>query len=129
MAPRLKSLPSRVSAAPSRLGAPPTQTGPSPKRQRFNAPWRGWYSTKRWKDLRLKVLVRDNYTCQRSGALCAGTYPAPDSPTVNHKVPHRGDPALFWDEANLETITKEVHDTIVQKEEQASLHHRGHWDI
>jgi 5-methylcytosine-specific restriction endonuclease McrA len=127
MAPRLSSLPGRIKAAPSRIGRPPVQ-GVAPKRNRNTAHWRAWYSTARWQALRLKVFVRDNYTCQRTGALCAGTHPAPDSPTANHKVPHRGNPALFWDEDNIETVTKEVHDTLIQREEQASLHHRGQWD-
>lgn len=124
MAPRLKSLPARVSTLPHRIGRAPTG---SPKRDRSAAFWRPWYSLKRWKDLRLEVLERDNYICQRTGIVCAGTSPAPDSPVVNHKTPHRGDPALFWDKDNLETVSKAVHDTIIQAEEQGSLHQRGHW--
>ena len=85
------------------------------------------YKTQRWQDLRRERLIRDNYTCQRTGRICGGTYPAPDSPVVNHKTPHRGDEALFWDIENLETVTKAVHDSEIQKEEQASLHERGQW--
>lgn len=124
---RLTSLPPRIGAAPARLGrAPADQQGP--RRQRDNAPWRAWYSTAQWKALRLKVFVRDCYICQRSGVICAGKHPAPDSPVANHKKPHRGNPALFWDEDNIETVTKEVHDSLIQSEEQESLLHRGVWD-
>ena len=128
MATRLTTLPARLSAAPARIGraADKTRTG-SIKRDRSHAPWRGWYNTKRWHDLRIQVFERDGYICQRSGILCAGKHPAPDSPTANHRVRHNGDPVLFWDPSNVETITKQVHDTLIQQEEQASIHQRGDW--
>lgn len=122
---RLRSLPSRIGAAPSRIGRPPEATG-SVKRDRFNAPWRSWYGTARWQKLRLEVFERDGYICQRTGIICAGKHPASGSPTANHKIPHRGDPALFWDPNNVETVTKEVHDKIIQAEE-AKAYARGQW--
>lgn len=122
---KLTSAPSRLQQAPARLGAAPNgEARAAPQR---DEPWRKWYKTARWRALRLEVLVRDNYTCQRTGVICGGKYPAPDSPTVNHKRPHRGDERLFWDSDNLETVTKAVHDGEIQREEQASLHHRGVW--
>lgn len=124
---RLQSPPSRIRAAPTTIGRAPNLTA-SPKRIRQEAPWRAWYSTAQWKALRLRVFVRDGYTCQRSGVVCAGKHPAPDSPVANHKKPHRGNPALFWDEDNIETVTKEVHDSLIQSEEQESLRHKGVWD-
>lgn len=90
-------------------------------------PWKAWYRTKRWADLRLRVFVRDNFRCQRTGVMCVGKHPAPDSPVANHKKAHRGDERLFWDEDNIETVTKQVHDTLIQQEEQSSLHMRGVW--
>ena len=90
-------------------------------------PWKNWYKTKRWLDLRDQVFLRDHYKCQRSGVLCAGKHPTENSPVANHKQPHRGNPALFWDINNIETVTKKVHDSIIQTEEQASLHTRGVW--
>lgn len=82
------------------------------------APWRAWYSTARWLKLRQQVFIRDLYTCQRTGVLAIGKYPAPNSPVANHKRKHNGDPALFWDINNIETITKAEHDSIVQAEER-----------
>jgi 5-methylcytosine-specific restriction protein A len=82
------------------------------------APWRAWYRTARWQKLRHQVFVRDAYKCQRTGVLAIGKYPAPNSPVANHIRPHKGDPALFWDPDNIETITKAVHDSIVQAEER-----------
>lgn len=91
-------------------------------------PWRDWYKTARWQRLRGHILKRDMYTCQRTGILLIGKHPAPNSPVANHKQPHRGDPVLFWDPDNIETIAKSVHDSEVQREEQESLHTRGCWD-
>jgi len=90
------------------------------------APWRAWYRTKRWRDLRIAVFARDAFRCQRTGQLVMGKYPAPGSPVANHKRPHRGDPVLFWDMSNIETVAKSVHDSIIQAEEQAIP--TGRWD-
>lgn len=124
---KLSSLPPRIGSAPAKIGRPPHQTT-SPKRFRQEASWRSWYDTAEWKRLRLRVFARDGYICQRTGELCAGKHPAPNSPVANHKKPHRGNPALFWDEDNIETVTKEVHDSLIQQEEQDSLKHKGVWD-
>jgi len=92
-----------------------------------SSPWKAWYKTARWRRLREQVLIRDAYTCQRTGQILAGKHPAPDSPVVNHKRPHRGDERLFWDIENLETVSKAVHDTSIQAEEQVSRHTQGVW--
>lgn len=92
-----------------------------------DAPWRAWYKTARWLALKEAAHLRDLYICQRSGVLLTGKHPAPDSPVANHKTPHRGNPDLFWDIDNIETVSKAVHDSEIQKEEQASLHQRGVW--
>jgi len=81
-------------------------------------PWRAWYKTDRWERLRRQAFERDLYTCQRSGELCAGNGNDPNSPVANHKVPHRGDPSLFWDINNIETVTKRIHDSLIQAEER-----------
>lgn len=81
--------------------------------------WRAWYKTARWQKLRQRVLIRDNYTCQRTGTLCIGKHPAPNSPVADHRIPHRGDPALFWDINNIETVSKEYHDSLKQRAEKS----------
>ncbi|WP_313760181.1 HNH endonuclease [Rhizobium sp.] len=86
--------------------------------RRQTQPWRAWYNTRRWEQLRLQTFERDLYFCQRSGELCSGTGNDPNSPVANHKVPHRGDPALFWDINNIETVTKRIHDSLIQAEER-----------
>lgn len=80
-----------------------------------------WLNTARWQRLRLKILARDQYTCQQTGEMLAGKYPAPNSPVVDHIEPHRGDPDLFWDEDNLQSVTKAWHDREKQSKEKRGL--------
>jgi 5-methylcytosine-specific restriction endonuclease McrA len=91
------------------------------------APWRRWYKTARWQQLRERILLRDMFICQRTGVMLIGKHPAPNSPVVDHVKPHRGDEALFWDESNLMSVSKAWHDKAKQAEEQASLQQRGVW--
>jgi len=85
---------------------------------RNTASWRQWYKSARWQRLRLEVLIRDLYTCQQTGVILAGKANSPDSPVVDHKVPHRGDPALFWDINNLQAVSKAWHDSEKQRLER-----------
>ena len=121
---RLKALPPRIKPLPNRLAPAPADRQASEKqrlRERDQAqPWRQWYGTQRWKDLRRAVWLRDAYTCQKTVAVCVGRYPAPNSPAADHIIPHRGDPALFWDINNLQTVSKEYHDREKQKAERMS---------
>lgn len=123
---KLKNIRSTLQSVAPRLGYAEGDTkAADKKRNRLNA-GRAWYQTQEWKRLRLQVFVRDRFKCQRSGVTVSGKYPAPDSPVANHKIPHRGDPELFWDINNLETVSKAVHDGLIQSEEQAQP--RGIWD-
>ncbi len=79
------------------------------------------YKDPRWKELRLRVLRRDGWRCRQTGVLLTGKYPAPDSPVVDHIVPHLGDEALFWDMANLQAVSKEWHDGAKQRQDRARL--------
>lgn len=36
---------------------------------------------------------------------------------VDHKVPHRGDPTLFWDQANWQTLCASCHNAHKQSQE------------
>lgn len=62
--------------------------------------WRAWYKTKRWAVLRWHVLTRDRFTCRMCGRLQGNA----SLLVCDHIRPHRGNPALFWDEANLQTL-------------------------
>lgn len=115
---KLTNLKPSVSGLAPRIGYAPGDAKAADKSRNQLAPWRAWYRTARWQKLRQQVFVRDAYKCQRTGILCIGKYPAPNSAVANHKRPHRGDPELFWDPDNIETITKAEHDSIVQAEER-----------
>jgi 5-methylcytosine-specific restriction endonuclease McrA len=82
---------------------------------------RAWYHSKRWQQTRQRVLVRDNYICQQTGVILAGKPPADNSPVVHHRLPHHGDPDLFWDENNLEAVAKGWHDSEAQRAERGGM--------
>lgn len=84
------------------------------------------YNTARWrhpvKGVRVRILERDEWCCQMPGCgvMLTGKAPAANSPVVDHKEPHRGNLALFWDEDNLQALCKQCHDTEKQKQEHAA---------
>lgn len=115
---RLTRTPSRMVAAPSRLPKPTGERERDAQRRALK-PWRKWYSTKRWAELRRAKLTEVAWRCEQTGILVAARHPAPDSPVLDHKIPHRGDPVLFWDPQNLQIVSKEWHDSVKQKIERA----------
>jgi 5-methylcytosine-specific restriction endonuclease McrA len=119
---RLSRLPTLINAAPRAVGY---STPAAAERARDKARWqanslRALYSQKRWRALRLVILDRDLWTCLQTGVLLTGKAPAPHSAVVDHIVPHRGSLALFWDPANLQSVSKEYHDTEKQRIEAAT---------
>jgi 5-methylcytosine-specific restriction protein A len=123
---KLTNLRSQLAALKPKLGVTPGDKRSAEIERNARNTARAWYGTKAWAELRLAVFVRDGFVCQRTGQLCVGKHPAPTSPVANHKRPHRGDPKLFWDIDNIETVTKQVHDGLIQSEEQAIP--TGRWD-
>lgn len=100
----------------------PTRSEQDRSRQRAeDQPWRTWYGTARWKRLRRKIWKRDGYVCVATGVALVGNYPAPNSPVADHIIWHKGDPDLFWDEDNLQTLSKAYHDREKQKQEREGL--------
>jgi 5-methylcytosine-specific restriction protein A len=66
----------------------------------------------RWDKARLRYL-RDHplcVMCEARGLVQAAT-------VVDHKVPHRGDQTLFWDEGNWQALCRPHHDSAKQAEE------------
>jgi 5-methylcytosine-specific restriction protein A len=90
------------------------------QRRYVEQPWRKWYNTKEWQELRLAAFYRDGYICQRTGVMCVpgGTGQEDNAPVANHRIPHKGDPLLFFNLDNVETTSKKAHDEIVQREEK-----------
>lgn len=59
----------------------------------------------RWRKARKRFLAVHPF-CQN--CLKHGRYVK--AVVVDHKIPHRGDPALFWDESNWQSLCKKCHD-------------------
>ena len=138
-----RELPSRIGKATSRLQRKDKDEAARHRRRDAEKSWRSWQKTARWQKLRLKIRRRDAVDisdrpdlipmfvlfpgapwlwprCQKTGVILMGRHPAPDSPVADHILPHRGDPGLFWDEANLQTVSKAWHDREKQKREHAA---------
>lgn len=116
---RLKALKPRLAPLAPRIGRMPGDEAARLRERDQNVAWRAWYRTPRWRRLRQDILLRDAYTCQQTGIICSGKHPDPLSPVVDHIHPHRGDERMFWDPANLQTVTKQYHDSEKQKQERA----------
>lgn len=89
-------------------------------RRRDEKEWRGWYKTARWQRLKMDAHARDHFTCRKTGELLIGKHPAPNSPVADHIVEHHGDPELFWDITNVQTVSKAYHDGARQREQRAA---------
>jgi 5-methylcytosine-specific restriction enzyme A len=75
------------------------------------------YGSTRWRRLRKLVHKRDCYLClicKKMGRLTA----VDDSDPVDHKQPHKGDPALFFDIDNCQSVCRACHDTIKKMQEK-----------
>ena len=82
--------------------------------------YQGLYKTAAWKELRLRVFIRDCYVC----SFCSrGTNheAGPQQAIAHHKVEHKGDKRLFFDMKNLATSCKACHDSIAQKESRSGF--------
>lgn len=86
------------------------------RRRDADLAWRGWYKTARWQRLRWSVLVRDLFSCRMCGVLEADTAQL----VADHRLPHRGDQALFWSIGNLWTLCKPCHDGAKQRAERSA---------
>jgi 5-methylcytosine-specific restriction enzyme A len=73
---------------------------PQPARQKTAA--RGYDS--RWRAARLAFL-RDHPLCEN----CKGAGDIKGATVVDHRIPHRGDPALFWDMGNWQPLCLRCH--------------------
>lgn len=75
------------------------------------------YSSARWKALREEHLAREPYcrVCDRDGMTVV------ERLEVDHIKSHRGDPRLFWDPANLQTLCRMHHAEKTRSEERAAL--------
>jgi 5-methylcytosine-specific restriction protein A len=103
---------------PPTLGFNPARKLNYERERREAKPWRRWYSTERWRNLRLMQL-RSNPLCR----LCKEQGRDTEATVADHLVPHRGDPALFW-HGTLQSLCDPCHSSVKQREERAAARSR-----
>lgn len=67
--------------------------------------WHRLYDTNEWKQLRAEQLAREPWCteCEKRGRMRVRAR------AVDHIVPHRGDPELFFDKNNLQSLCDSCH--------------------
>lgn len=89
-------------------------------RNRGSAAERGY--DRRWARARVRFLADHPFCecqdCQREGKIIP-------SEVVDHRIPHKGDPVLFWDENNWQAMSKRCHDKKTVKEDGGFGHGKG----
>lgn len=75
-------------------------------------PFKHLYSTSMWKKARKQFLQEHPLCeeCKRNGVIKAAEI-------VDHRIPHKGNEQLFWDESNWQSLCKECHDRKTAKED------------
>lgn len=73
---------------------------------------------KRWQAA-LKAYLRAHPLCRT--CYQKGRYVKAE--VVDHIVPHRGDPALFWDQSNWQPLCKRCHDQKTRNEDETPEYH------
>ncbi len=79
---------------------------------RTNRPFRKLYNSVRWQRLRKRFLLEHPLCveCERLGRITPAT-------VVDHIKPHEGNPELFWNENNLQSLCKPCHDSKTARED------------
>lgn len=113
---KLKALGSHLAILKPAIGYLQDEPVSRDARRLIYSPWRKWYTTPRWRALRLRIFERDGYTCQRPE--CGRVEGNTSKLVADHREPHRGDEARFWDEDGIWTLCKPCHDGWKQRLEQ-----------
>ena len=79
--------------------------------RRGTASERGYNSV--WRSFRNRFL-KEHPLC----AYCMREDRVTTATVVDHIVPHRGDPALFWQQGNHQSLCQSCHSKVKQREEQ-----------
>lgn len=110
--PRLTTLKSRLGSIPSALKTVSTDTWRAGKE---GGTARGYGY--RWQKARERFLSENPICCycHRAGR------PLTLATIVDHKIPHRGDERLFWDETNWQPLCKPCHDGEKKRQENQGL--------
>ena len=101
---RLKSVPQRLSGIPERAAV----SSMSWRTGKESSAARGYGH--RWRCYREGYLRKHPLCvlCQQLGRVTAAS-------VVDHRIPHRGDETLFWDEANHQALCRPCHDSAKAK--------------
>lgn len=113
---RLATMKAGLAVSPNPLAPQVTNEAQRQQQRVQHDPWRKWYHTKRWYQLRWSILVRDLFTCQEPG--CGRMEHKTSLLVAHHREPHKGNPDRFWAESNLVCICKQCHDSIIQAREK-----------
>jgi 5-methylcytosine-specific restriction endonuclease McrA len=106
---KLKTLKPRVATLGERI---PVLAGNSWRADKHGANARLY--TYRWQKAS-KAFLREHPLCQCPDC-DEGRLRVTPSNVVDHHVPHRGDPVLFWDRSNWRAMAKACHDRKTQRE-------------
>jgi len=90
----------------------------------YTAKVKRWYRSKRWRDLRDRVLK------QRQWCECPHHKGTKElrADVVDHIKAHRGNPRLFWNPKNLQAMAKVCHDRFKQSDEKGGVGFDGACD-
>lgn len=80
------------------------RTGQTYAERLAREPWRALYKTARWVRRR-KAFLADHPLCVE----CAVRGLTKLATTPDHRLPHRGDETLFWDETNWQALCASCH--------------------
>lgn len=74
------------------------------------------YDSVRWRKIRIQVLNEEPLCriCSKVGRVTAAD-------TVDHIIPHKDDPVLFYDRDNLQSLCKLCHDSAKQAQDKGGL--------
>lgn len=75
-------------------------------------PWRGWYSLARWRHMRTRQL-----SLHPLCTFCLARDIVEPATVADHVTRHNGDPELFWDPDNLQSLCKYCHDSTKKRME------------
>ena len=81
--------------------------------ERRKVEYRAWYNTDRWRTLRKHQLIKQPL-CER----CLSRKHTKRANVAHHRIPHKGDPILFWDANNLGSLCSDCHDIDEQRIER-----------
>jgi hypothetical protein len=79
-------------------------------------PHRRWYFTTTWRQLRADQLARE--PCCR---MCRDMGRQTPATVADHRIPHRGDRALFFSAGNLDSLCATHHDSTKRRHERGRL--------